>query len=427
MKIRQRDKIRWQQQNKTDRLVHLNKLKRRQIDGGRKPFEIVDLQSREVMAYPGELLARSADIDAATTTRLKNAGWKVKELTGLDKRVVRLTRSGIDQEELRRLRRSLGFRSSLSYVLPNRVIIKGDATPNTAGPLTLSTGAAASRRQSDPTIAVIDTGISAAQRTDGWLTGLETSNNVDPLDVYPTPNRLLDAAAGHGTFVAGLCQQIDPGLHLTVHRVLDTDGLESEPQVASELVRIVRATLQPGGKLILNLSFGTDTDDGVAPIALSEALALIREFEHAQGGEVLLVAAAGNDGTTQRSWPAAFADSDDKVVAVAALDSQFHPVDWSTHGPWVTCSSWGDEVVSTFVTGTEDPDIDTVDPQTFGTNSWAEWTGTSFSTPKVAAQIARIAQRDGSSLVDALAKMLQDHRASTTPNPHPDYGVLLNF
>jgi subtilisin family serine protease len=271
-------------------------------------------------------------------------------------------------------------------------------------------------------VVVIDTGLAVNDRQDGWLAGLQDDHNADPLDVWPEENGYLDLAAGHGTFVAGLVQRVDPQLDLSVVKVVDSDGLADEVEVAVALVAAVEEHLAPGGKLVVNLSLGSETLDDLPPVALEVALEIVREIEAERGGEVLLVAAAGNDGSDVPCWPAAFAATDPRVVAVAALGADGSPAGWSTRGTWVTCSTEGEAVLSTYVTGTEDPDHqpEGEEPDTFGADAWAWWTGTSFAAPQVAAAVASQARTSGSSLADALGAVL-----ARATGHHPDYGALL--
>ncbi|MFN2496240.1 MAG: S8 family serine peptidase [Pseudonocardiaceae bacterium] len=61
-------------------------------------------------------------------------------------------------------------------------------------------------------------------------------------------------------------------------------------------------------------------------------------------------------------------------------------------GSKVDCSTLGEGIWSTYASGTESPIID---PEEFGPDSWALWTGTSFAAPQIAGAVARIAQEDG--------------------------------
>ena len=142
-------------------------------------------------------------------------------------------------------------------------------------------------------VAIIDTGIAAEIRTDGWLSRVPRANNadnVDPLDRFPLPagDGYLDFDAGHGSIVAGVVQQVAPGAEITVYRALDSDGLASEVTVACEMIRAVKQ----GGAQIVNLSLGGHTLDNVPPVALQAALETTTGVvEHETGQEVLIVAA----------------------------------------------------------------------------------------------------------------------------------------
>ena len=388
-------------------------------------FDVEVIQGREVLPQRSELLAPAAQFNARGGQDIASAaGFRADSVQALDDRVVLLHRDGASRASLSSLRTDLAavdIPSSFAYVTPNKIVMKSGESPRRLVGLPPSPGSSTTDPGVGPvTVAVLDTGIYASARTDGWLSGLENSATRDPLDVLPAPNKLLDVAAGHGTFIAGVVAQVDPALRIEVRRVLDTDGIASEVDVAVALVQVVRDLLQLNGRLVVNLSLGTETLEDQPPVALATALELVREHEDSIGGEVLIVTAAGNDSWDRRCWPAAFAEHDDKVVAVAALDLDLTPADWSTYGSWVTCSTVGEAVVSTFVHGREDPQIDP-DAESFPPDAWAYWSGTSFAAPRVAAEIASRAHGSGSSLAAALHDLL------ATGQPTPGYGRRLDL
>jgi len=143
--------------------------------------------------------------------------------------------------------------------------------------------------------------------------------------------------------------------------------------VACEMIRAVKE----GGAQIVNLSLGGHTLDNMPPVALRAALEIITEWEHQTGREVLIVAAAGNYADTTPCWPAAFR----RVVSVASLAPDMLPSQWSSHGFWVTCSTIGQGLSSTFVEGRES-NLVNPEPHNFGPDSWAVWSGTSFTAPR---------------------------------------------
>jgi len=374
-------------------------------------FDLVpDPRGDEVLVVRGELLMRASALDDEHVRRILAAyDLQAEPVDCLDGRLVRLRAPGLAGTQLLQLAETVrmhGAPVSLNYVAPMGVVWKGLGGPEP------STGSGPDRTppsgQGTPVrVAVVDTGIAAAQRGDGWLTGVAGADNADPLDDLPTPpDGFLDLGAGHGTFAAGVVQQVAPDAELSVYRGIDSDGIGDKVSVACAMVRAVRE-----GAQVLNLSFGLEALEDRPPVAFQVALELIDEIAAAQPREVLLVAAAGNFGRDRPCWPAAFCN----VVAVAALTQDLAPADWSTRGFWVDCSTMGEGVRSTYVQGRESPLVDP-DPDTFGADSWALWTGTSFAAPQVVGAVAFIAQRDGIPPRQALQRLLDGR-------PHvPGYG-----
>jgi hypothetical protein len=162
------------------------------------------------------------------------------------------------------------------------------------------------------------------------------------------------------------------------------------------------------------MSLGTETVDDTAPPALRAAIGELRE----QG--VLVVCAAGNSANSEPVWPAALTAEFDNVVAVAALDPAGDPASWSSHGGWVTCSTIGQGVVSTYVQGTEDGLlIDDPDPDTYGPDAWACWTGTSFAAPQITGALVRLMSEDPTLDTPARALRALQQRGGTVDK---DYG-----
>jgi hypothetical protein len=124
---------------------------------------------------------------------------------------------------------------------------------------------------------------------------------------------------------------------------------------------------------------------------------------------VLVVAAAGNDATTRRFYPAAFAAAPSvngggpPVVSVGALNPNGSKALFSNDGSWVHHWATGAAVVSTYpidVQGSATPDHDvpgrhrdSLDPDDFKAG-FAVWDGTSFAAPLGAARLADALLRD---------------------------------
>jgi len=312
----------------------------------------------------------------------------------------------------------LGVPASLNFIVPLGHIVKGDdfPEPGTAlypkfpPPQIISTGARSDR---PVRVAIIDTGISGEERPDGWLVDVKRGPaNIDQTDIMP-PLERLDWFAGHGTFAAGVVQQVAPDCEIVAYRFTSGDGVGTEQDVAEAVLRAVQQAADDQVQLVINLSVGIPAVDGLPPLALQDAV----EFVAANFPDVVIVASAGNDGTSQEMYPAAF----EQVVGVGALTADFEPAGFSSFGPWVTCSCVGAGVVSTFVKGVLPPQaIEGRDDVKFDLGAFAVWSGTSFSAPQVSGAVARLSQMNGQTPREALADLLAHHR--TVPN----YGFILD-
>jgi thermitase len=98
-------------------------------------------------------------------------------------------------------------------------------------------------------------------------------------------------------------------------------------------------------------------------------------ISYAWGKNVVIVAAAGNSGSSQKSYPAAFT----YVIAVAATDSSDHVANWSNYGSWVDCSAPGVEIISSIFYEYSGSPNNTPENQRY-----AVYNGTSMACPQVA-------------------------------------------
>ena len=374
-------------------------------------------------ARPGQNTYAKPYLDALG---LKASDVDCKELHG---RVLRLTSpGGMDPQQLADVARNLrarGFSASLTHIAATaHGVIKSSPLAAQAAPadgpvpaaVAQAVGGKAVRRvRGTPAkVAIIDTGITAERRTDGWLKTIPRKPRyIDPLSAFPftATDDYLDLNAGHGTFVAGLVQQVAPDADITVYRAIDSDGIASEVAVACEMIRAVK-----DGAQIINLSLGGQTHDDVPPLAIAAALEVIGERERKTGDQVLVVAAAGNYADTRPCWPAAFRG----VVSVAGLAPGMTPLPISSRGFWVTCSTIGQDLRSTFVKGRLSP---LVSPRAteFGPDAWALWSGTSFAAPQVTGKLAQLCQEEQLKPRAALRRLLAEGR------PLPDFGQSLQI
>jgi len=250
-------------------------------------------------------------------------------------------------------------------------------------------------------VLVIDTGVNPSIKPAGsasskysasanearlQLAAVTSESDPDPWD--DDHNRLLDPFSGHGTFIAGLIARLAPGASITVDGQMTSYGDTDDAVLAKALIhRFAEAKTPPYD--IVSMSFSGYSEDDDPPIALSQAIAHIQSKYRTDedleppyefiGERVVFVAAAGNDSSCRPTWPATF----ESVISVGALGSN-GPAPFTNYGPWVQACAPGVDIISTF--------FDLTDAQAREDggdfDGWAQWSGTSFSAPIVAAEIA---------------------------------------
>jgi len=194
-------------------------------------------------------------------------------------------------------------------------------------------------------------------------------------------------------------------------RVTHSDGVIYEGDILLALWRIfaqVRLAQDNGdaGQLVdvVSLSLGYYDESPASGGATAHLADVIGRLIFAG---VLVVAAAGNDSTTRRFYPAAFAGlpavtgGGPPVLSVGALNPNGSKALFSNDGSWVHYWATGAAVVSTYpvdVRGSEAPDHilagTGVPPRRAGlapddfSCGFAVWDGTSFAAPLAAAHLA---------------------------------------
>ena len=223
----------------------------------------------------------------------------------------------------------------------------------------------------------------------------------------------LESDFGHGTFGAGLIRQIAPDALILLFRVMHDDGTIDGDHILNALGWIrgnsgptirgeaeVPAEVQDPGRhvdvICLPLGFEFESKDATFTKWLGEVLGDLGD----RGVQV--VASAGNDGTDQPTYPAAFAVADNPpstpLVSVGALNPNGRTrAHYSNHGGWVTDWVVGTSVVSTFPLidgpasseiGSERRDAESVDPDDF-TGGFSRWSGTSFAATAFAGMLGQ--------------------------------------
>jgi serine protease len=202
-------------------------------------------------------------------------------------------------------------------------------------------------------VAVVDTGVdlNTPDLAARIYAGYDFVNN----DTLPWDDN------GHGTMVAGIASAITNNSlgvagaawrgGIIPVKVLDANGNGTDANVADG----IKWAADHGAKVI-NLSLGGPDDSPVLSAAV----------DYATGKNILVVAAAGNNGNSDPEYPAAYPS----VVAVAASDATGNFAWFSSYGWWVDLVAPGINITSTYkATGNH--------------QAYAIGSGTSFAAPLV--------------------------------------------
>ncbi|MFN7950173.1 MAG: S8 family serine peptidase [bacterium] len=145
----------------------------------------------------------------------------------------------------------------------------------------------------------------------------------------------------HGTHVAGTISALDNAIGvvgvngngvLPIH-IVKLFGDDGEYAYSSDLADAVGKCIDEGHAKVINMSLGGGTPTATEKKALDNALA----------NNVLPIAAAGNDGNSRKSYPAAY----DSVMSVAAVDSALAHASFSQFNDDVEIAGPGVAVRST--------------------------------------------------------------------------------
>jgi subtilisin family serine protease len=257
-------------------------------------------------------------------------------------------------------------------------------------------------------IGICDTGLLANIAGAPWLAGV--TGEIDPLGpllagVPPIPAGLhaIPRYTGHGTFAAGVARCQAPGADVYVSNHILTGGGIIEYVLVERLEAMIARTPAPQ---VVNLSAGGYTRHDLAPLSFTA-------FNH---GGITLTAAAGNDATHRKFWPAAFP----WAVGVGALGADQRDRAWfSNYGDWVKVYTLGDGVVNAYPTGVYTYQEPPKRPAQQIFDGMARWSGTSFAAPLVAGLIAAQMSSAGATAADATAMVLSQAAEQAIPGVGP--------
>lgn len=243
-------------------------------------------------------------------------------------------------------------------------------------------------------VAIVDSGV---ETTHAAFQGTAIATyNVEPkgpgLTVVPGPS---GDGSGHGTACAGIVHKVAPGAELISVRALGPDGRGSREALVAALRFCVREGIQ-----VVNLSLGIDMPK-TAPVRPTDARSILDLYEVADEAfcQGVVFVAAGPNAATLRTYPG-------KAKSLIGVGR----------------GAWGDpERIELSITPEYEiiaAGVDVVAPAIGGGDR--KWTGTSFACPHVAAHVARIVERLGTTSVLTIRAELhahaRRHAASTIAN-----------
>jgi subtilisin len=236
------------------------------------------------------------------------------------------------------------------------------------------------------TVAVLDTGVNTSHKD---LAGQDTQCK----DFTQRDTALLVGSCndknGHGTHVAGTVLAdggtdgtgiygVAPEADLWAYKVLNDRGSGYSDDIANAIRHVADEATRTGTKVIISMSLGSSSKDSLIASAV----------DYAYGKGVLVIAAAGNDGSADNTigYPGALVNA----VAVAALENvqqngTYRVADFSSRGNPLTD---GDYVI-------QERDVEISAPgraieSTWSDGSYNTISGTSMATPHVSGLAAKI-------------------------------------
>ncbi|MEV7398740.1 S8 family serine peptidase [Aeromicrobium sp. NPDC092404] len=256
-------------------------------------------------------------------------------------------------------------------------------------------------------VAVIDTGVRA-------LHGDLRKHVVAGRD-FVAPGTLPSDENGHGTHVAGIITAVvnnnlgvaslAPGSRVMPLRVLDRNGVGSSADVAKAIVWAV-----DHGAKVINLSLSSTRSDAAGRAAVAYAISK----------NVVVVAAAGNDGCGLLGSPTTYPAAYDGVLGVGAITSSGAVASFSNCGSWVDVTAPGSAIVST-MTAVPAPGLGC-------TANYCTLSGTSMAAPYAAAAAALKISTLGSSArqlsVRSLIQSTADDIGSAGYDTRSGHGVI---
>ena len=332
-----------------------------------KEFYENDVPVQKILKGEQILHFNSKEEMEAFLRRAREAGMKiVKKIDGLNLVKVRFTRNKDMNDFLARFHEIALISNNDPLAIPDP-LLQGSGAGFRSHPLEFlgiedNTGWGKGIK-----VAVIDTGVASHPSLRG---------QVEHIDLIGDGSEITSF---HGTAVASLIagdssliRGISPEASILDIRALNSDGSGDAFTVAEGIYQAVQ-----NGAQVINLSLGSPSDNP----ALREAVL------YAQRHGVVLVAAVGNEGAGQVSYPANYPG----VIGVSANDANEGYLTFSNRGPNVDLSAPGIELTAAGVN-----------------NDTVLFTGTSASAPLVAGTVAHMLEQYPDMTYNEIVENLQN-------------------
>ena len=224
-------------------------------------------------------------------------------------------------------------------------------------------------------IAIVDTGMAMDhpdlankiyRNASGQVVGYDFVNG----DADPTDDN------GHGTHCSGIAAgQVNNGVGIAGVAGWSGGPLRSDTDNTKIMPVKVLAANGSGSLSAVASGITFAVDNGAKVISLSlgstsTATTLANAIAYAWENGCVVVAAAGNSGSSLKTYPAAYPN----VISVAATDNTDKLATFSNFSTWVTCAAPGVGIYSS-IPG----------------NGYSSWNGTSMAAPLVAGEVALLA------------------------------------